>query len=88
MQDLKLSESRREFLKSGVRMFLFGGFAVVGTYLGLRSDSKRDQFSSCFINLPCRKCNKLTDCKEPRAVDLKRRENRSAQKSSSEKDGV
>jgi hypothetical protein len=66
--------SRREFVKDGARMVLFGGIVLMGGILGWRKISHPDQTSVCPINSPCRGCLKLSDCIEPKAAEFKRKQ--------------
>ncbi len=80
IHDLQKMESRREFLKDGIRTVLFGGFVFASGMLGWRKISNADQTSS-LVNLPCGDCSILPVCFLPKATDFKREKHRSSQNS-------
>ncbi|MFC1557955.1 hypothetical protein ACFL40_01230 [candidate division KSB1 bacterium] len=65
------SESRREFLKSGLRTLIFSGIISICGFLGWRRIRSAEDEYSCTINLPCKDCSKYADCTDPNAVKLK-----------------
>ena len=65
------SESRRKFLKSGLRTLLLGGIVYVSVFLGWREIRSAEDENLCTIKLPCRDCLKYSDCTYPKAVELK-----------------
>jgi hypothetical protein len=71
MDNLPNTKSRRDFLKDGMRAALLGGFAFMGIFLGWRGYSNPKEGSPCLVDLPCRSCSKLTDCREPSALETK-----------------
>jgi hypothetical protein len=74
MEDFKITKSRREFLRDGLRTVLFGGLAFTGLFLlGWRGHSNSGKESSCLVRLPCRGCSKLPDCQVPRAIDARQK---------------
>lgn len=87
MRDLQKTESRREFLKDGVRTALFGSLILIGASLGWRKISNTGQ-SSSLVNLPCGDCSILPVCFLPKATDFKRTKRHSSQYSSPRKKGV
>ena len=66
--------SRREFVKDGARIIMFGGIALLGGSLSQRKIIHPDQSSVCPIPSPCRGCLKLSDCLEPKAAEFKRKQ--------------
>ena len=56
------NESRREFLRSGMRALLLGGIITVSGFLGWRKIHSAENGDICAYKLPCRKCSKYTDC--------------------------
>lgn len=82
MRDLnRETMNRRAFLKDGLRSVLCGGLVVLGVVFGWRKYSKQGQGSSCLASSPCSSCSKLSDCDEPRAIDLKRKQTLSGPRS-------
>ena len=69
--DLIMKETRREFLKGGLRAVLFSSFIFTSAFLGLRKYTNKDCISLCTINLPCNSCSKLKNCEEPKAIHSK-----------------
>jgi hypothetical protein len=88
MQDLKITKSRREFLRDGLRTVLFSGLAFTGLFLGWRGYSRSGRESSCLVRLPCRGCSKLPDCQVPRAIDTRQKAPDSRLQSSKMERGV
>ena len=62
------SESKRDFLKSGLRALLGGGIVFISGMLGWREISYSEDEKLCVIVLPCRNCKKLTECTDPKAA--------------------
>lgn len=67
----KKIESRRAFLKCGLRALLFSGIISICGFLGWRRIRSEEDEYLCTINLPCKDCFKFPDCTEPNAVKLK-----------------
>ena len=65
------SESRREFVKSGLRTLFLGGIVFVSGLLGWREIRSAEDENLCAIYLPCRDCSEFTDCIDPKAVESK-----------------
>lgn len=65
------SESRRAFLKSGLRTLFLGGIVFVSGLLGWREIRAAEDENLCAIYSPCRDCSKFTDCIDPKAVESK-----------------
>ena len=63
--------NRRDFLKSFVRLTLFGGLALGGAHLSLRENPVGTQDKNCTGNGACRKCPLLKKCAYPRAISFK-----------------
>lgn len=79
MQDLnRETMSRRAFLKDGLRSAMCGGFIVLSVIFGWRKYTKQ---GSCPASLPCGRCLKLSDCCDPRAIDIKRKQTLSGPRS-------
>ena len=69
-------KSRRDFIRDGLRAALLGGIVFSGLFLGWRgranSDTNND--TSCSVDLPCRSCLKIRQCKEsPQTQERKTR---------------
>ena len=60
------NESRREFLKSGMRTLLLGGIITVSGFLGWRKIHSTENGDICAYKLPCKDCSKYTDCTYPK----------------------
>jgi hypothetical protein len=73
-QKIQNKGSRREFVKDGARMVLFGGIALMGGILSRRIMTHPNQSSVCPIYNPCQGCLKLSDCLEPKAAEFKRKQ--------------
>ena len=86
-QDLCKTGSRREFLKDGIRMVVFGGFVFVGGMFAWRSISNKSQ-SSGLVDKPCGDCFILPVCVLPEALDFKREKRQSPQNSYPKKKGA
>ena len=73
------TENRREFLRNGLRAVALGSLVFGGLSLGWRGFSGTAKESSCSIDLPCRSCPKLLECRKPEAVNEKQKpKNRSS----------
>lgn len=88
MKDFQKTKSRREFLKDGLRAALFGCFAFTGLLLGWKGYSRSGRELSCLVNLPCRDCSKLSDCRESKAINARQKPYDSQLQSSKIKRGV
>ena len=66
------NESRRKFLKNGLRTLLLGGIIYICGLLGWREIRSAEDESLCTIKLPCRDCSIYTGCTYPYAVKLKK----------------
>jgi hypothetical protein len=68
MPDQKKVKSRRDFIKDGMRAVVLGGFVFSGLFLGWRGRANSGTEVSCSIDLPCRRCSKISRCKESQAL--------------------
>lgn len=82
IQSVQKTKNRRDFLRDGMRTVLLSGLAFTGLFLGWKGYSNSGKESSCLVDLPCRGCSRLLDCREPKALDVKQKERDSRLQSS------
>lgn len=82
IQDAQKTKTRRDFLKDGFRTVLLSGIGFMGLFLGWKGFSNSGKESSCLVDLPCRRCSRLSGCQYPRALDMKQKERDSRHRSS------
>lgn len=61
--------NRKEFIKTGGRILLLGGFAIFSGYLFVTKRISKTKV--CPINDNCSNCNKFTACELPQATKTK-----------------
>ena len=65
------SESRRAFLKRGLRFLAGSGIIVSAATLALRDKDKSADKAECPLDIPCKGCAKFTGCNQSRAQKIK-----------------
>ena len=80
-------ESRREFLKGGLRKIALSCLVIIAGLLGWRALFKGNSTSAC-INNPCKDCLKLSACKELRAIDFRKNQDLAKQINVSSEKGM
>lgn len=68
MRDHTRVNSRRDFIKDGLRAALLGGLVFSGLFLGWRGRGNSGITESCALDLPCRNCSKISRCDKSRAL--------------------
>ncbi|MCF7707645.1 MAG: hypothetical protein K9N52_01945 [Verrucomicrobia bacterium] len=61
------AQSRREFVKVGMRWGFLGVLGVLGAVLGARSVNGED----CYYTIPCNGCRAFEFCRLPKASNFK-----------------
>jgi len=69
--DYERNESRRGFLKGGLRALLLGVIVFVSGFLGWRNIFSAEETRSCTIESPCKNCPEYRGCKDPKALEFK-----------------
>jgi hypothetical protein len=63
--------SRRNFLKSIIRLGTLGSLVFIGMDLGLRENENKHTSSDCQLKRFCKRCNKWNACNYPQAQAAK-----------------
>jgi hypothetical protein len=72
MKETRNTKGRRKFIEDGLRTVALSGLAFVGLSLGWRGASGSGEKSSCAVDLPCRSCSQLAECRQAKARETKR----------------
>jgi hypothetical protein len=70
-----------------MRTILLSGLGFMGVFLGWKGFSTSGKESSCFVDLPCQGCSRLSGCQYPRALDVRQKERDSRLQSSKMNNG-
>jgi hypothetical protein len=62
--------NRKEFFKTGGRIFILGAMAATTGYLVVNQQVD----TTCSVSLACQKCGQLAKCELPRAIETKENE--------------